>query len=280
MIAWMLCLSFVAPNPVAMQWKLEPGDVFRIESVEKQKQKVATAGKIIESEHVVTAILKVQVDKKLPAGSLVQLQFESVKVESRERSAAEDEMIRLMTGATFKAVVTPQGQIVRFEDYDAFIKKLTQGRPASEKLLRSLLSEESLKMDLGSHLSFLPPGPVAVGDRWKRDGRIPLGPLGSFAAINNYHYEGKLEEKEAIAWTASLSYQRPKDSGELFKIVKGDLQARRATGVFVFDAVNGRLVRADRSIEVSGALTIDVAGNQVAMKLDLQQANSVRILPH
>lgn len=263
---------------VTMQWKLAPGDAFRFEAVEKQTQKVTTAGKTTELRNTITTVLATHVQKTTADGAIAELKIESVKIDTTQPGGTDGEIARLIGGAAFTVTLTPQGQITSFAGYDEFIKKLTQDRKLSERLLRSIVSEESLQRSLADYFAFLPPMPVNKGDCWQREGYIPLGPLGHFSTLNKHVYEGKRGAAELIAYTATLTYEPPQNGSGLFKLVKGDLQAKSASGSFQFDVDKGRLLQADKRLTLGGDLTIDVAGNQVEMSIEMEQTTAIRLL--
>jgi hypothetical protein len=275
-----VCLSVAAPAhaQVTMRWKLEPGDRFRLESVEQQKQKLQTAGKMTEMESTITTTIGISVLKSAASGVLAEIKIESVKVNAAQGRGSDGELAKMMSGATFLATITPQGEIIAFEGFDAFIKNLAAARGQSERLLRTLITEEGVKKGIGEYFSFLPTAAVTQGDAWERTGLMPLGPLGSLQTRNEYTYEGKREGNELISYKATLTYVPSANTGDVFKVVKGDLQGKTAEGSLLFDAVRGRLVQAHKRLVLRGELTLEVAGNRVEMTFDMAQSTKVRLL--
>jgi hypothetical protein len=262
---------------VTLRWKLEPGDTFRLESLEKHKQKLFTAGKMNESQHTISTVLAVRVQKAAADGAQVELKIESVKVDAPQGDT-DGELARLMAGAVFQATITPDGQITTLDGFDAFVKKLAAARGTPERLLRTLITEQGVKKGISEYFGFLPTMAVTKGDAWQREGFIPLGPLGSFQSLNKYTYGGKMDGADIITYESSLTYAAPKNGSDVFKVVKGDLQAKTAAGRYLFDAPRGRLMQAERRLVIVGELAIEVAGNQVEMSFEMDQKTSVRLL--
>src|SRR5262249_45048470 len=148
------------------------------------------------------------------------------------------------------------------------------------KLLRTILTEDTMKQGIQEAFAFMPGKPVNKGDSWKRKMSLSMGPMGTFVVDQDYTYQGKGKDGEESAVKVGYGYEPPKaDAGGLpFKITKGEFKTEEAKGILIFDPVAGRLVRHEFKAKLKGSMTIDVAGQTATMDLQQETDTKIRVL--
>ena len=283
----MRCLAFVllfAAVPCQAQTKLEwlfkDGETVFAERIYTQKQSVEVKNKLFNQERTKTWVTAITVKEKTAAGYVLDLKVESVAFKSTGPPVPggfDDKMAAKMKGTQFTATINPQGKVLKFEGYDAFIQKLAEKKTEVEKVLRGVLSEEGVREDVEEIFSFLPDKAVQKGDKWKREAVDPVPPFGSFRSVFDYVCEGDDEGLVTIGYSIKMTYKAPSGDGDLFRVVKGGLKGEEGKGTFVFDSKKGRLVSGEKSVQVRGDLVIESMGNQTPMEFTSQNTLRVRL---
>jgi hypothetical protein len=215
--------------------------------------------------------------KKLADGSLLLEQtIESVKVKvSGAGPDADTRVLKQFEGARFQIALDARGKITRLEGYDALIKRLTGDNRANAKLVRALVTEESLRTAAQAVFSFLPPKEVALEESWKTETALPLGPLGSLFLENTFTLAAveKAGQVAKITYTSRGGYMPPRasDGDRTLRIAGGDLRLRQANGTIIFDVAAGRLQRAQAKLGLEGTLRITLQDVEVDMEIRQEQ---------
>jgi hypothetical protein len=150
-------------------------------------------------------------------------------------------------------------------------------------MLKSVMSEETLKKGIQETFTAVPGRKVAVGEKWEQKVRLSLGPLGDLAASSIYAYGGKkgLDGRmlDKVDFTGDFKYSPPGDQpqGLPFKISKGNLEVTGVTGGYFFDAAAGRLVRATTEMKLTGKLTFNFDGREVEVGMDQTLNIQIRV---
>jgi hypothetical protein len=276
-----LAAPALGQGPTKLQWKFKEGDKFYVEDVSNMKQKITFMGKDIEQKQKTTMVTSYHVTKAAPDSTTLVSKIEDVKVQAEGGLGGElDKVMEKLKGASFTITLDKKGAITKFEGYNEFIKKLTEGMEEIGKFIRMMITEDVLKKSAEEAFSFLPPEPVSKGSTWKRENVIPFGPLGSFKAANEYTYQGTEDGLAKIGLKAQLNYSPPKgDAGfGLFKITKGNLKSEGARGTLYFDAEKGRLAKYSMAMVFRGSLSLDIMGQMVDMEVAIDQTSNSRVL--
>jgi hypothetical protein len=123
-----------------------------------------------------------------------------------------------------------------------------------------------------------PGNPVAVGGTWDRATKLALGPLGHIETKENMRLDSVKGDLATVSVKADLTFKPGDGDGGLpFKITKADLKADKFTATHVFDMKAGRLAETKGDVEMSGTMTISVAGQTVDAKL-VQKMNTVGVI--
>ncbi|MCI0642822.1 MAG: DUF6263 family protein [Gemmataceae bacterium] len=273
-------LPHVASAQSKLEWKFEPGDVFFTERVYAQKQVIEVKNKQFKQESSNTWITRVTVKEKVVQGHVLEFKIESVTYKTSGPAVAggfDDKMAAKMKGAVFSAVVTPAGRIAKFHGYDEFLQRLSEKNAEVEKVLKVLLSEETIKEGLEETLGFLPEKPVARNDRWKRESVEQAPPFGSFKTVFEYVLEDEKDGAHMIACAIKMTYAKPAADHELFRVVKGGLSAEDGKAQYVFDNDKGRLVRGEKSIHLKGDILLEAMGNETPMVFTSENTLKIRV---
>jgi hypothetical protein len=266
---------------VKLEWKFNEGDKFYVEDVSTLKNKIGFMGKEYDQTTKVTMVTSYKVDKKTSDSTVLTSKIENVEVKSMAGLGESlDKMLEKLKGAVMKITLDKNNKITKFEGYEDFIGKLTAGDEETGKIIKKIITEDTLKQSSDQMFAFLPPNPVSKGDTWKHDAKVPFGGMGEFKASQEYTYLGKEAAGEKVALKGSLTYLPPKGDSTfgLFKIVRGNLKAEGAKGTMFFDAAKGRPIRYSMAMVMRGTLTLDIVGMMTDMELTMDQSSTSRVL--
>ncbi len=281
---WAVIAVFVIGMPTIqaqtkLAWKFKEGDTFYVEDVMEAKQTVAILGKDIKEAAKTTKVLRFHVKKV--ADNEVTVEQTMISIEKKNQGGLptpQDKFVEKLQGASFVFTMR-DGKVTKLDGYDEFIKKATDD-DVTAKLLKTILSKETITQGIETTFGSLPKTAVKAGDEWTSETKTSMGPLGTFA--NKLKFKVQEEQKDGVAITSqgTATYTAPKDGvlGGVLKIVKGNLKAETLTGSMVFDADKGRLVRSESTMKMAGALTVEVMGNELEMSLSVEQTSKARVL--
>jgi len=275
-------LGLPAGAQTTLEWKFKEGDKFYVEDVSDMRQSLSVIGKDVNQKTKITTINSYTV--KQVSGKTVRLEqkTESVDVNSSGDGVGGqlEKIMDKLQGAVFTVTLT-DGKVTKFEGYDDFIKKVSDGDDLAAKFGKTLLSEDLMKKTIELTFANLPDKAVKAGDTWAKDVTIPCGELGDFKSSNDYTFKERDKDGAVITYKGTMAYVPPKGPGAfggLLKIVKGKIKSDNVKGTIVFDPEKGRLVRASSTMAVRGSLTIEIMGNSLDMDIRVDQTTSSRVL--
>lgn len=277
----LVCAAQPAPAPARLEWKFVEGESFVLERLFSQKQVIEINAKTFTQETTSAWLTSITVKEKNVRGAVLMVAIESVKSKSTgagNGKALDDALAEKMKGLTFTLTVTPQGRITRLEGYEAFVKKLAEGKVDVEKSLRVLISEESLRDGWDEIFAFLPERAVSRGDKWKRSATESAPPFGSFKSVFEYGYDGEKDDLHTVLFTLKMTYQPAASPTDLIRVIKGGLKGDESSGTLLFDAVKGRLVRGEKSLKMHGELTIESLGKTIPLEFRCEHSLRIRVL--
>jgi hypothetical protein len=276
----LLALATPALAEETLAWKFKEKDGFYIETVNAQKQTIEAMGTKHPQELDITAVNHFTVKKSDKDGTVLEEKIESINVKSTPPLPAEFGQLNSLKGSTLTITLDPSGKVSKLEGYEQMVRSvIPAGNDQFGQMIRAVMSEATLKQALSETFNFLPAKPVKKGDTWKRDNTVPLGPFGTFTTENTYTYQGPGKDGDEITVKPSVSYAPPKTAESIlpFKITKGDFKMGSAQGTIVFDNKAGKLVRQDLAFSVTGTLSIEAAGKEASLDLQLEQKVQVRL---
>ena len=170
--------------------------------------------------------------------------------------------------------ITPELTVKSIDGRKEFIKALSDINPQMKSLLDNILSEDALiRMSEPTWGAFPKGGSVSVGQTWKQDTKLDLGPVGTYATTFDYTYKGKNE----IDIKAKLDYSAPtKKEGLPFIIHTATLTSDDGKGTAIFDPAKGRFSKTELTMTLKGKLKIEV-GNMTT-EVDLNQTQKATTL--
>lgn len=199
------------------------------------------------------------------------------------------EFFKKLNGSEFTAVLDKNYRVEKVEGRDKFVKDLSSGSPTMETLLNNILTDEALKEMCDPTLKLVPQdGPKKVGESWKREGTVNLGPIGTYKIGYDFKYVGPDKDLDKIEVTTSLEYTVPpkdKADGLLFRITGGTLsppkgadgKAEAAKGVILYDPKAGRVASAEIAIKLKGELKVTIGGTETTVELSQEQTTAVKM---
>jgi hypothetical protein len=196
---------------------------------------------------------------------------------------ASTKLLQDLQGATFKITLSAKMRLVKFEGYEALMKKMAGNEDGGKKedagkQARALITRESLSRPTEALFAFLPDKAVAKGDEWTAESIRPLGVLGMLRMTNSYAYkadeEDQGEDKKIVKLEVANSKSTflPSEGGDglAFRVIKGNFKVdpKKSHGTIYFSAAKGRTVKAKHMIHLTGTLTVDAMGNMISIDID------------
>lgn len=261
-----------AADPVALRWKLAKGDTFFVRTVNEMQQTVGVLGQNMEQNQTSTSVARFKVTDAADGGLTLEQTITKVDIVGNLPGAADQ--AGKMKGATLTFKLDKEYKVTEVAGYDKYLEQISGGNDEAAKVLRAATSEEALKVTVEDLLNPGPGKPVAPGDKWARETKLPLGPLGNFAVNARYTLDGVDGGAAKVSYDADASFTPGKGGDGLpFQITKGELKADKYTGSLVFDAAAGRLKESSQNVKLGGSLTVSAMGQEI--ELTFQQTLKV-----
>jgi hypothetical protein len=273
-----LALLLAAPGDTfTLQWKLREGDVFYNKSTVNLDQTIELMGQKIDQTITMKMIVKFKVTSVKGGATVVEMTYLENKIDAAGLPGAN--IGEKLKDVTFTATLDDKLKVTKLEGYEKFIDALADGDDEQKKLMRAMMPELSIREMFGKTFKGVPEKPVAVGGTWKEEDKLALGPLGTVEAKTSMKLDSVKGDLATISLKGDLTY-KPGDGGDgglPFKITKADLKADKYTGTHVFDMKVGRVTETKVDMEMSGTMTISVAGMTVDAKL-VQKMKAVGVI--
>jgi hypothetical protein len=207
-----------------------------------------------------------------------KVQFDSSNQATAQNNQLAD-LFKALVGSEFKLTITPDLKITKIEGREEFINKLSKANPPMETILKQILGDEALKQMAEPSFAGVPPTPVKQGATWQKKIPMNMGPIGTYDTTYKFTYEGKEGKLDKVKVEEGLTYAPPGPnvSGTLpFKITKGTLTTKGATGKFLFDSEKKRMDSSELKLTLEGNLTIDIGGLTTDVALQQEQTTTVK----
>ncbi len=161
-----------------------------------------------------------------------------------------------------------------------FVARLSKANPQLQPLLNAILSENALKQMADPVFSAVPPGGVVPDSgTWTRESKLDMGPIGTYDTTYTYTYKGAKDKVATIDVASTLKYSPPGNKGGEglpFKIASATLKSDKGTGEVKFDTEKGRIASSNMNLNLSGDLTIEIAGMTTEVNLVQKQESTLR----
>jgi hypothetical protein len=270
-------LLAAAGDEYTLKWKLAEGDVFYNKTSVNLDQTIEVMGQKIDQTITMKMVVKFKVTSAKAGATVVEMTYLENKIDAAGLPGVN--VGDKLKNVSFTATLDDKMKVTKLVGYDKFIDALADGDDDQKKLMRAMMPEVSIREMFGKTFKGVPEKPVAVGGTWKEEDKMALGPLGTVEAKSAMKLEGVKGDLATITMKGDLTY-KPGDAGDAglpFKITKADLKADKFTGTHVFDMKVGRVTETKVDMEMSGTMTIAVAGNTVDAKL-VQKMKAVGVI--
>jgi hypothetical protein len=297
-----LILVPAAPAPLdpgaRMAWKFEKGRPFYQKMVTQTDQTMKVGGTEVKQAQKQTLVCRWVPLKQLPDRSwVIQMKIHAVAMDldiggnkiSYDSSGPRadnplSEFFSSLLGSEFTVTVNRNHRVTRVEGGRAFIDKLGKANPQVGQLLQQILSEDAFKEMAEPVFAYLPNRAVKKGAKWAEERSLSMGPMGTFATLSQYTYEGpalKGARLEKIGVRTKLTYRPPAPGaagGALpFSIKRADWTTAEGAGTIYFSPVRGRTERSEMTARMKGRLTIETGGVETEVELDQTQATTTTL---
>jgi hypothetical protein len=178
------------------------------------------------------------------------------------------EFLAKMSKAELNVVYGADGKIkeIKWKD-DAFANV--------DPMYKSEVDPETLKKTMQQELDRLPGKVVNKGDSWTRTEEVNLGGSQKMTVESEYTYtgpgtvDGKAVEQIAVkAKSVKLTMDAPTADGVLFK--NAEVSVKDSSGTLSYDPALKMITRSESAMHLTGKLTLEVAGMELATDLDLK----------
>ncbi|HZU37255.1 MAG TPA: DUF6263 family protein [Gemmataceae bacterium] len=287
---------------VDLKWKFQKGKAFYQEMTTKTDQKIKVMQQDIPQTQTQTFYFSWTPEDVKNNVWTVQQKIDGVKMDisvggnpitfdSTKPAPASpnplSDFFKQLVGSSFTLTVDPSKPkpVLSIKGREDFLKKLRAANPQMEPLLNVILSDDSLKQMADPAFSVVPDHAVKVGDTWKRQATLNMGPIGSYQTTYIYKYEGpdsSNKDLAKISVTTELKYSPPAAGGAAaaaalpFKITKADLKSDKSTGTILFDMKKGRVQSSTTHLELKGTLEIEINGQNTPVTLEQKQDTTVK----
>jgi hypothetical protein len=208
------------------------------------------------------------------------IEYDSTK-EGQTQSALGD-FFKALVGSEFTLTVDKNLKVTKIEGRDEFLKKLTQANPQMDALLKQILNEDALKEMADPTFASVPTEPKKAGEKWKKESKLDMGPIGRYDNTYEYTFEGQDKNNKLykIKVDTTLKYTPPGEGaaggGLPFKIKSATLTSKNAGGDIFFNNDKGRVESSEMKVNLSGDLSIEIGGQTTAVHLDQTQTTKVK----
>ncbi|MCS6850412.1 MAG: DUF6263 family protein [Gemmataceae bacterium] len=278
-----------------LKWKFEKDKVFWQEMTTETNQNMKISGMEIGQKQKQTFIFSWSpVEQDADKNWVLKQKIEAVKMDidiggnkitydSTSPTPSNNplgDFFKVMVGAEFTLTVSPEMKITKIDGREKFLDSLTKANPQMKTLLDAILSDKAMEQMADPLFAAVPHKEVTKGETWKRDGKLNLGPIGSYETSHEYTYEGPEKGLHKIKVAVKLKYTAPTEqaaSGLPFRIKSADLQSKEAGGLILFDRQKGRVESGEIGMTLEGKLTIEIAGMSNDVELKQTQKTTFKI---
>ncbi len=272
----LLALLLAAPDTHSLQWKLNEGDVFYNKSNVQMDQTIEFMGQMIDQKITMKTVLKFKVKSVQKDKTVVEMTYLENKIDAQGLPGAN--VGDNLKNITFTATLNDRLEVTKLEGYDKFLDAVSGDDEAQKQLMKMMMPETAVRQMFSQTFVIGPGKPVEVGGTWDRKTAVSMGALGNVEMKEKFKLDGVKNDVATISQKGDLSFKPGDGDGGLpFKITKADLKADKFTGTHSFDLKTGRVTESKVDIDMSGVMTIAVAGQTIDAKLS-QKMKTVGVI--
>jgi len=271
-----LCLAAPPADTVPLNWKLKEGDVLFNKTSVDMDQTVEGMGQKIDQKINMKTVLKFKVKSAKEGATVVEMTYVENKIDATGLPGIN--FGDKLKNVSFTATLNDKMEVTKLEGYDKFVDALGGEDEEQKKLMKAMMPETAIRQMLSQTFVIGPGKPVAVGDTWNRKTAVALGPLGNVEMKEAFKRDAVKGDIAAISQKADRTFKAGDgDAGLPFKITKADLKADKFNATHKFDTKLGRMTESKVDLEMSGDMTISVAGNSIDAKLSQKMKTTTEI---
>ncbi|MCE9561824.1 MAG: hypothetical protein K8U57_07200 [Planctomycetes bacterium] len=252
-----------------LQWKLKEGDVFYNKSSVTMDQTMEFMGQKVEQTVGIKTILKFKVKSAKAGETVVDMTYLEMKVDAGNLpggNAADN-----LKNVSFTATLNDKMQVTKLEGYDKFLDALAGDNAEQKKLMKAMMPLSAIKQMFSQTFVVGPGKPIAVGGTWDRQMAVAFGPIGNVETKEAFKLDSVKGDLATMTTKGELTFKAGDgDSGLPFKITKSDLKADKFAGSHTFDMKIGRITGSKVDMDMSGSMTIEVAGKSIDANLTMK----------
>jgi Family of unknown function (DUF6263) len=265
---------------IVLAWKLKRDKTFYQEMTTETSQQITVMGQSVSYHQKMMFFFSfTPIEKDQTGNWKVKQKIDGLKMESdiagnkitfdsTKKGAGGpnplSDYFKALIGSEFLLTIDKEMKVSKLEGRDEFLKKLLKENSSTERLLKTILSDDALKQMSDTTFALIPNKAVRIGDSWEWKTTVEMGSIGSFRTTYKCTYEGPEENNlEMIKVDPSLEYILSKltNEGELpFKILKADLASKNSTGVIRFDSRKGQIVESRMTMTLGGTMNLETGG--------------------
>jgi hypothetical protein len=264
----MLALLIVAApdETYSLKWKLKEGEVFYNKTSVTMDQTMEFMGQKIDQTITIKTVTRFKVKTTGAGETVVEMTYLEMKVDAGNLPGAN--VAENLKNVTFTATLNDMMEVTKVVGYDKFLDALSGGNDDQRKLMKAMMPETAIKQVFSQTFVIGPGKPVAVNGMWDRKMAVAFGPIGNVETKEQFKLEGVKNDVATISQKGEMSFKPGDgDSGLPFKITKADMKADKFEGSHSFDLKTGRVTESKVSMDMSGSMTISVAGQTIDAKL-------------
>jgi len=272
-----LTLLLAAPGDnLKLEWKLREGDVFYNKTTATMDQTIEVLGQQMDQTITMKTVVRFKVKSAQEGATVVEMTYLENKIDAQGLPGVN--IGDKMKNVTFTATLDSKYKVTKLDGYEKFLDSLTEGDDEQKKLMKLMMPESTIRQMLSQTFAIGPGKPVAVGDTWKQEERVALGPLGGVEMKQTLRLDSVKDDVANISVKGDLTFKPGDGDGGLpFKIVKADLKADKFGGQYAFNLKTGRITETRVEMEMSGTMTIGLAGQNIDAKL-VQKMKTVGVI--
>jgi hypothetical protein len=267
-LAFVLAAAPAAADTYTLKWKLNAGDVFYNKSNITTDQTIEVNGQEVPQAIKMDMVIRFSVKSAKADATVVEMTYLAMKVDAQGLPGAN--VADKLKGVAFTATLNDKMEVTKLEGYDKLLEAIAGDDATMKKLLKAMMPETTIRQTFSQTFVIAPARPIAVGEKWDRTDKFGLGPLGNVEAKQSFKLDAVRGDVATISVKGDLTYKAADgadDAGLPFKITKADLKADKFDASYGFNIKSGRITDTKVSMNMSGTMTIGVAGMEVDAKL-------------
>jgi hypothetical protein len=150
---------------------------------------------------------------------------------------------RRMIGSRLTIVVDSDNKVESVQGFDEWMEMVTSNSPPEAKGMISGMYSEDYVKQIADYTKWLPPKPVAIGDKWPSKVEVPAGPMGKLLLEMNSTFKGWEEhDKRRCAMIESSGSLKTLPGQQAGPMGKMSFEDGKLNGTSWFDPELGALI--------------------------------------